>query len=156
MSDRFLLWWGERSPRERGLLAIMFVLAAVVLGWLLIVRPLADQLDAAKARYAAATIALAEAEAREDAAGGGPAAAPGMPVDSLIGAAATQGGFTNARVAAQGPLRASVSIDSARPEALFAWLGQLERRGLAVERLGARTNSDRTIAVEAVLRARGR
>jgi general secretion pathway protein M len=156
MSDRFLLWWGERSPRERGLVAIMAILALIVLGWLLIARPLADQLDAAKTRYAAATVALAEARAREDATGAGPAAAPGMPVDSLLGAAATQAGFTNARIAAQGPMRATVTIDSARPQALFAWLGQLERRGLAVERLGARTNSDRTIAVEAVLRARGR
>lgn len=156
MTDRFLLWWGERSPRERGLLAIMAVLAAVVVGWLLVVRPLSDQLDAARTRYAAASVALAEARAREDAAGGGAPAAPGMPVDSLLGAAATQAGFTNARVAAQGPTRASVTIDAARPQALFAWLGQLERRGLAIERLGARTNSDRTIAVEAVLRARGR
>lgn len=156
MSESLLLWWGERSPRERGLLAIMAMLALVVLGWLLVVRPLADQLDAARTRYAAATQALAEAHAREDAAGGGPAAAPGAPVDSLLGAAATQAGFTNARIAAQGPVRASVTIDSARPQALFAWLDQLERRGLTVERLGARTNSDRTIAVEAVLRARGR
>lgn len=156
MTDSFLLWWGERSPRERGLVAIMAGLAALVIGWLLIIRPLGDQLDAAKTRYAAATALLAEARAREDAAGGGPASAPGMPVDSLLGAAATQAGFTNARVAAQGPMRATVTIDAARPEALFAWLGQLEHRGLAVERLGARTNSDRTIAVEAVLRARGR
>lgn len=156
MNDAFLLWWGERSPRERGLLAIMAGLAALVIGWLLIVRPLSDQLDAAKSRYAAATVALAEARSREDAAGGGPARAPGMPVDSLIGAAATQAGFTNARIAAQGPARATITVDSARPQALFAWLGQLERQGLSVERLGARTNSDRTIAVEAVLRVRGR
>lgn len=155
MSDNALLWWGERSPRERGLLVIMAVLALIVLGWLLVVRPLGDQLDAAKTRYAAATVALAEARSREDVSGA-EAPATGAPVDSLLGAAATQAGFTNARIAAQGPMRATITIDSARSQALFAWLGQLERRGLRVERLGARTNSDRTIAVEAVLRARGR
>ena len=84
------------------------------------------------------------------------AAAPGMPVDLLLGAAAPRRGFTNARIAAQGPSPPTIPLDSAGPPALFAWLGRLERRGLSVGRLGARTNSDRTIAVEAVMRARGR
>ena len=36
----------------------------IVLGWLLVVRPLSDALDAAKTRHAAAVVALGEARAR--------------------------------------------------------------------------------------------
>jgi general secretion pathway protein M len=156
MTDAFILWWRERSRREQGLLVAMGVLGLIVLGWLLIVRPLGDALDAAKARHNEAAIALAEARSREDAARGGPAAPPSQPVASLIGAAAGRAGFATARVTAEGPGRASVAIDAARPQALFAMLAALERQGVAVERLHAQVNGDRTLAAEATLKARGR
>lgn len=156
MNESFPLWWQSRSPRERGLLLVMFALAAFVLGWLLVVRPLSDALDAAKARHGAAVLALAEARARADMGRGAAGAAPALPVDSLIGRTAGEAGFTAARIGAQGPARATVAIDAARPQALFAWLVRLEASGLIVERLRAQANSDRTLAVEATLRARGR
>jgi len=156
MSENFAFWWRARSPRERGLLLVMAALAAIVLGWLLVVRPLTDALDAAKARHGAAVVALAEARARAGAARGGAGAAPSLPVDSLIGRTASEAGFIGARIAAQGPARATVAIDAARPQALFGWLVRLEQSGLVVERLRAQANSDRTLNVEAALRARGR
>jgi type II secretory pathway component PulM len=135
---------------------VMLALAVIVLGWLLVARPLSDALDAAKTRHAAATIALGEARARA-ASSAGPRAAPlAMPVDSLVGRAAGEAGFTGARIASQGPMRASVSIDAARSQALFAWIVRLEQSGVVVERLGARVNSDRTLAAEAAFRARRR
>lgn len=155
MSGNLAFWWQARSPRERGLLLVMAALAAFVLGWLAVVRPLSDQLDAAKSRHAAAAVALAEARARVAAAPGS-AAAPALPIDSLIARTAGQAGFTAARIAAQGPARATVAIDAARPQALFAWIARLEAGGLAVERLRAQANADRTLSVEATLRARGR
>lgn len=154
MSETLTLWWQGRSARERGMLLIMFGLLAIVVGWLLVVRPLSDWLDAARTRHDAAVVALAEARMRADA-GGARVSAP-LPVDSLIGRTAAEAGFTGARIAAQGPARASVAIDAARPQALFGWIAQLEGSGLAVERLQARANSDRTLAFEATLRARGR
>lgn len=155
MSETFSSWWRIRSPRERGLLLVMVALMAFVLGWLLVVRPLADALDAAKARHGAAVVALAEAKARA-APGRAAAAALALPVDSLIGRTAAEAGFAGARIAAQGPARATVAIDAARPQVLFGWLVRLEESGLIVERLRAQANSDRTLAVEATLRARGR
>lgn len=154
MSDNLLLWWQGRSPRERGLLAIMVALLAIVLGWLLVVRPLSDWLDQARTRHDAAVVALAEARARADA-GGARVSAP-LPIDSLIGRTAAAAGFAGARIAAQGPARASVTLDAARPQAAFGWLAQLEGSGLVVERLHAQANSDRTLRIEASLRARGR
>lgn len=154
MSESLSLWWRARSAREQRLLAIMAVLAAFVLGWLLVVRPLADALDAAKARHGAALVTLAQARAREAAGRGAAGAAPALPVDSLLGQAAGEAGFAGARIASQGPARATIAIDAARPQALFAWLALLERRGLVVERLRAQANSDRTLSAEAALRAR--
>ena len=143
-------WWALRTPRERMLLTVMFVLIGIVLGWLLVVRPLADALDAAKARHGAAVIALAEARARIQPAAG-PAAAGSA--DALAAQTASQAGFAGARIASQGPGRASIAVDAARPQALFGWIAEMERRGLVVERLSARANADQTLAAEIGVKA---
>ena len=147
-------WWQERSLREQRLLFVMFGLLALVLGWLLIVRPLGDALDAARTRHGAAVIALAEARARSGTTtrSSAPRSAAG-PVDGLLGRTANEAGFANARITSQGPARALVVIEAARPQALFGWINRLEAQGLAVERLVARTNPDRTVHVEAAFRA---
>jgi len=152
-------WWQARSARERRLLTIMGGLALLVLGWLLVVRPLGDRLEAAKARHGEAVVALAEARTRDEArrrAAGTGAVTASAPIDSLLGQTAGEAGFTAARIAGQGPARATVAIDAARPQAFFGWVALLERRGLAVESLRARANPDRTLAAEVVFRARGR
>lgn len=156
MTDSLSFWWQARSTRERRLLTIMFALAGLVLGWLLVVRPLSDALDAAKTRHGAAVVALAEARARADVGSGSGGVTATLPVDSLIGRTATEAGFTGARIVAQGPARATVAIAAARPQALFAWLAALDRSGLVVERFRAQANADRTVSAEASLRARGR
>ena len=66
-------WWATRSTREQRLLAVMFGLIALVLVWLLVVRPLGDALDRAKQRHNAAVLALAEARARSNPGGARPA-----------------------------------------------------------------------------------
>lgn len=147
-------WWIERSRREQRLIQVMAALAVIVLGWLLVVRPLLDSLDAAKARHAAAVVALGEARARA-LPGNAPGAPAAGPVDALVARTANEAGFTNARITSQGSERASVAIDAARPQILFGWAARLEQSGLRVERLTARTNSDRTVAAELTLRKRG-
>ncbi len=146
-------WWSERSRREQRLIQVMLGLAVLVLGWLLVVRPLLDSLDAAKARHAEAVVALGEARARAL-----PGAAPGAPaagaVDALVARSANEAGFGNARITSQGSARASVAVDAARPQVLFGWIARLEQSGLRVEQLVARTNSDRTVAVQLTLRKR--
>jgi general secretion pathway protein M len=146
-------WWDARSARERWLVGAMLVLAAILLGWLLIVRPLADWLDTARARHGEAAVALALARARaQPAAASGPAASG--PVDSIIARTATAAGFPGARVASQGPGRATVTLDAARPQALFGWIAQMEQAGLVVERLRAQANADHTLSTEMTLGAR--
>jgi general secretion pathway protein M len=148
-----IIWWEARSARERGLIGVMLALLAIVLAWLVVVRPLADALDAAKLRHGAAVVALAEARAHARPAAG-PAAAG--PADRIVAETASAAGFTGARIARLGPRRATVAVDAARPQALFGWVAQMERRGLVVERLSARANADRTLSAELTLRAGGR
>jgi len=146
-------WWEMRSARERLLLAIMFALIGLVLAWLAVVRPLADALDSAKQRHGEAVVALAEARARIPSAAG---PAPGRPADAIVAETAAAAGFTSARIARQGAAGASVAVDAARPQALFGWVAEMERRGLVVERLRVQANADRTLSAEIGLRARGR
>ncbi|HEX8641732.1 MAG TPA: type II secretion system protein GspM [Allosphingosinicella sp.] len=157
MNERFLAWWRVRTVREQRLLAVMAALLALVLGWLLVVRPLGDALDAARTRHAAAVTALAQARAEADAVQrgrGAPAARAPRPVDAFLGRTAAEAGFTGARIAAEGAGRASLALDAARAQAFFSWVRQMEGSGLVVESLRARTNADRTLAVEATFRAR--
>ncbi len=155
MSDDLILWWRGRTIREQRLLTVMAALAALVLGWLLVVRPLGDALDAAKTRHGAAVVALGEARARADLRQRSASAPPvALPIDRLIGQSASEAGFTGARITASGPARASVALDAARPQALFGWVAELERRGLVVERLRAQANADRTLSAELTFRAR--
>ena len=145
-----MIWWASRSPRERMLLGTMLALLALVLAWLVIIRPLADALDAAKARHDAAALALGEARARRQ--GAAPPAVAG-PVDSIAARTAAEAGFPGARVVSQGPGRATIVLDAARPQALFGWVAEMERRGLVVDRLRAQANADRTLSAEIVLQA---
>ncbi|MBV9884777.1 MAG: type II secretion system protein M [Sphingomonadaceae bacterium] len=147
------LWWDARSARERWLVGIMLLLAAILLVWLIVVRPLSDALDAVRMRHGAAAVALAEARARVAPASSGGRAAAG-PVDAIAAGSAAAAGFPNARIAARGPGRASASLDAARPQALFGWIAQMEQAGLVVEQLRVQANADRTVSAEMVLGAR--
>ena len=151
-------WFRSRSRREQRLILVMFGLALIVLVWLLVLRPLDNALAAAKERHGAAVVALAEARAqaaeiaRLEQAGGGAAAAG--PLDSVLARAAAEAGFQLSQIQPAGADRATVAMEAARPQPLFAWVAAMEASGLIVERLSARANADRTIAVEVAFRRR--
>ena len=151
-------WWRERSRREQRLLLVMLGMIVLVLGWLLVIRPLSDALDDAERRHGEAVLALAQAEGRAEAArrlqGERSASAP-LPIDGFLGRTTSEAGFAGVRIVGQGPARATMSLQAVRPQAFFAWVRQMERRGLIVDSLRARANNDRTLAVEAGFRAGG-
>jgi general secretion pathway protein M len=132
----------------------MFGLIGLVLVWLLIIRPLGDALDRAKQRHNTAVLQLAEARARSNPGGARPGTAASLPLDALISRTAADAGFTAARVTGGGPTTAQLVLDAARPQALFGWIASLESQGVRVDRLQARANPDRTVAVEAAFSAR--
>ncbi|HEV2748656.1 MAG TPA: type II secretion system protein GspM [Allosphingosinicella sp.] len=159
MFANFPAWWRARSVREQRLLLLMFGLLFVVLAWLLVVRPLGDALSQARERHGAAVVALAEARTRAAAIARLETETPAPlagPLDSLLSESATEAGFAVSRLERQGAGQATMVVDAARPQAFFSWMHRMEaERGLIVERLTATANSDRTLAVEVTLRARG-
>jgi general secretion pathway protein M len=159
MIPSFIAWWRLRSRREQVLLAILGALFALVLAWLLVIRPVGDRLSAARERHGAAILALAEAKDRAAAIGRlereRPAALAGS-VQEDVARSASAAGFQLSRIESDGPNRVVLAIEAARPQALFAWVSEMETaRGLVVERLTATSNSDKTLSVQLTLRSRG-
>lgn len=152
-------WWMGRDARERMLLGVMSALIGVLLLWLGVIRPINSMKAAAAIRLDTATrdagrIAAA-AEGLERARRTAPASLT-VAVPVAVGQAAEANGFTLSRLDGQGTDRATIAISSARAQALFTWLRALEQQGIIVDRLTLRTNSDATLAVEGVVRTRGR
>ena len=152
-------WWRTRTLREQRLLLAMLALLALVLAWLLVIRPVGDALSRARERHSDAVVAAAEARAQVEALRGlqrqAPTALAG-PLDATLNQSATEAGFTVSRIEREAANRATVVLDAVRPQAFFGWVDQMENgRGLAVERLTATTNSDQTLAVQVTFTARG-
>jgi general secretion pathway protein M len=159
MTGSLFIWWRGRTRREQALLLVLLALFAATMAWLLVVRPLGDRLSAARERHGAAVIALSEAKQRAADIGRierRQPAALGAPVEQAVAESASAAGFQLSRIQPDGPGRVSLSIEAAKPQALFGWVSELERgRDLIVERLTASSNSDRTLSVQITLRARG-
>ncbi len=159
MSRGVSTWFRERSRREQRLLLVLAGLALLALAWLLVVRPLGDRLAAARERHGAALVALAEARADAAAIGRLEKARPaplGGAIEQSVAQSASAAGFQLSRIGPDRAGRVALAIEAARPQALFAWVGEMEAaRGLVVERLVATANSDRTLSVSLVFRQRG-
>lgn len=153
-------WWRQRTLREQRLIAVAGLLFSGMVLSLGIVRPLGIALADARERHAGAVLALADARADAETIRTLQRGVPPVqaaPLQELLGQAAAEAGFTVARIEPQGARQANVAIDAVRPQALLAWVGDLERRrGLVVDRLSARANSDATVAVEVSFRVRSR
>ena len=154
MKAQFLAWWRERSLREQRMLLVMFAAVAVTFLWLGVYRPIGNALSRARERHQEAVVRLGEVRAQADALRElqktGLPALP-APVAAVITQSANEAGFANATIAPQGDRRATVSIPSARPAAIMAWVAAQEGRGIVVERFAARANNDQTLAVDLTL-----
>lgn len=152
MNDTFRTWWRTRTLREQRLLLAMAGLLAIVLAWLLVLRPLNDGLSAARERHGAAVLALAEAKSRAALARQEPARTVldlgGGTLETLLSSTANEAGIPVARVDREGTSQATAIIGAVRPQALFGWIRQMESRGLRVERMRATANSDQTVSAE--------
>ena len=156
MTTTFLNWWSGRSPREQRMLAVMFLLLAVVIVWLGIVRPIAAARDAAEERHARAVVALGklrELGSRLDTARSRALPAIDEPLVGFLGRSAADAGLSVERLEAEGSERAVLVIMAVRPPALFGWLQRVEARdGLIVDRLSVTRNADATVAVQVTFR----
>ena len=151
-------WWAERSARERTMLGVMIAFLALFLIWFAIISPLMSALSASKARHVRGVTDLAAVQTKSVALRKLKANPPpplGAPVTTFVALSAGEAGFTLSRNDALGTDRASISIASAKPPALFNWLMTIDERGVFVDQITIRPNSDATISVDATLKARG-
>lgn len=156
MIARLTTWFASRTRREQILLASMAVLAVLTLAWALVIRPLGDALSSATARHTDAVLRLASTRARVevvDTARRAPLPRPGAPLETTIRDRANDAGFALASVDTEGS-RVQVTIASAKPGPLVAWLAELERSGILVDNLSTTDHGDRTVAVRMSLKAR--
>lgn len=151
-------WWAGRDQRERLLLSVMFALIGVLFLWLAVIRPINSGRETAQIRLNAASLDAGRIAAVADALNRARKTAPPSLTVTLpvaVGQAAEANGFTLSRLDGEGD-EVTIAISSARAQALFTWLRALEQQGIIVDKLTLRTNSDATLAVEGVVRTRGR
>lgn len=159
MIDAARLWWAERAQREQILLIIMAVFLLIVFLWLGITRPLFAGAEAARLRHEKAVIdeATVQIKARAlKAALAAPSVALDGPLQTVITQSASDAGFTLSRVDPTGMDAVSVTLVSAKSPAFFAWLNKLNAQGIFAEQVSVRTNTDATIAADALLKAQVR
>ncbi|SEM42559.1 general secretion pathway protein M [Sphingomonas gellani] len=152
-------WFAARSLREQRLILVMLALLAVTVTWAGIIRPVGDALSSAQERQADAVTRLGETRAQVEAvrtaqALHGPALA-GTLADT-VRARADAAGFTLASLDPQADDRVHVTLSSARPGVLVAWLARLERAGVLIDSTRMTDNGDRTVSADLVLKAQGR
>ncbi len=159
MIDAALLWWADRSGRERTMLSVMGALLAIALLWFTVLAPVFRSAQLAQIRHDqavtdAATVAN-KARALKAAMAAPPAALDG-PLQAIISQSAGAAGFALSRADAVGTDAVSITLVSAKSPAFFAWLNGLNDQGVFADQISIRTNNDATIAVDAVLRAQVR
>lgn len=148
-------WWNQRSAREQLLLALAAGLLALLLAWLLILRPLAGARATAIDDARTAQAQLAQVRALAAAIRARPAP-PAGPVHELIGRRLAEAGLSPARLEAQGPGQAVIEIAAINGRLLIGWAAALEQRdGLVVEELEASRNSDESVRARLLIRKAG-
>ena len=140
-------WWRGRNGRERLMLAVMLASLAAFALWFGVLWPARALRDSAQDRYDRAVSQLRETQASAGRIASLQQALPtrsqAEPASRTILDSAASAGIGVSRQRQDVNDRFVVEIDSATPQALFAWLETLRReRGLApqalkVERLGA-------------------
>ena len=141
------LWWGGRSAREQRMLAVMGLLIAAVLIWLLAVRPAFAWRAAAAERRVEATGELARIE-RGLAARLSVETGTAMPLIEVEQAARSAAEAAGLNLALSVDEAGGIGFDAAgvTSAALFGWLGSLKADyGVEVRHLTVIENADATL-----------
>lgn len=149
-------WFQALSQREKILIGVMGFLVALVVGYYAIVAPFISAYGSAQKSYADAIDSQARIEAKV-AALTAPADKTVKPVtgplDVFISQNAGEAGFAVGRLDPQTNGTVRLTIDSAKPTALFGWLARLEGRGISVEELAVNPGANDTVVATMLLRS---
>ena len=152
MIVRVRQWYGGRTQRERWLLLAMAALAAPVLLWILLLRPLAGAEEQALERHLEAVDRHGRVLVLAEAIEAGPSRARiarDVDLQLLVTEAAGLAGVALTDVAVSGPDSVSVTLTNSSAPAATEWLRSLEARGLVVEELRLAPAGDRVVNVSA-------
>lgn len=145
-------WWWSRTDRERQMLAVMVLLIAAVLIWLLVVRPIWSWREAAAERRDEARMILlkVDAGARRLSRDPGREGSRGSSADIepvVRQSAEIAGLIVTTGMDPSGGL--GFRVDSTTSAQIFPWLTALkDEHGLEVSRLAVVENSDATLQVD--------
>lgn len=145
-------WWWSRTERERQMLAVMALIAAGVLVWLVVVRPAWAWREAAAERRAEARISLLQVDAGvrrlPRVPGGATLKSAPSDIESLVRQSAEAAGLVvTTSMDPSGGL--GFRVDRTTSAQLFPWLAALKaEHGLEVTRLSVVENADATLQVD--------
>lgn len=145
-------WWWSRTERERQMLAVMMLLIAGVLVWLLVVRPAWNWREAAAERRGQARLTLLKVDAgvrrlpREP--GRNASGASQSEIEPLVRQSAEAAGIViTTGMDPEGGL--GFRADTTTSAQVFPWLAALEAdHGLEVSRLAVVENADASLQVD--------
>ncbi|MCM8558195.1 type II secretion system protein GspM [Sphingomicrobium sediminis] len=152
-------WYLALSRREQVMVLAMLAIAAPVLLWLAVIRPVNAWHDSARDEFVVASerygnvraLALALEQGEDDA----PVAAFAGTVSDYVSVSAAQAGFALTRNVEAGPDRTDIGIAQAQAQAALTWIDQLRASGLRIESVRLTDNGEGGVAVDLIV-ARGR
>lgn len=156
MIDKTRNWFTALSQRERILVAVAGLLLAVLVGYYGIARPMYGAMVSAEEDYVAAVERQARIETKVAAlaqSADGQAGRFGGTLDAFVSQSAGETGIAVASVTPQSGNRVNMVVESAKPTALFGWLAQIEREGVAVEKLSVNPAGAGTLSATLTLRS---
>lgn len=153
MIIRLRNWFMALSRREQWLVGIAGGLAAWVLLVFEIILPALSAIDAAKLELDEAVQRRGQVEATvESASQQKPAAQTSRAdIDLIVTQGAAEKGFDVVKSGNAAPGQMTFRMDQARAPALFAWLTELETKGVAVRSVTLRGGTNGSLTVEAQL-----
>ena len=156
MIERLSHWFRALSQREQVLIGILAFLLAGTIGFYGVYKPFERAIDTAAADYREAVDRQGRIESKVAALQDGSVTdeAPGISgaLNQFVSQSAGETGIAIGSVDRQADDRVNLTVQSARPTALFAWLARIEQQGVAVENLNASPAGEGTITATVTLR----
>ena len=160
MIEAIRIRWQRFTPREKMLVTIMLILAALVFLWLGVLRPLFNGLSDARAEYGAALDRHVRVVNKVAAIKGTPNFRTGYsnpaPLDVVIAQSAGEAGFAVDRNEAKGGAQTDVAIANVRAQAMLRWLAVLEGQGIFADTLAIQGNEGGTVSLTATFKRAGK
>lgn len=157
MTGSIGIWFAALTKREKLLVAIGALLAALVLAVYAIILPTLAAIDRARSEHDTALERRGRIVATVEAASGvgSPRKAPqAADITLVITQSAAEKGFEVVKSANATPGQISIRIDQARAPALLSWLTELEDQNVFVRSVTLRSGANGTVTVDAQLQTR--